>query len=87
DQLKAAKTQTFKLDRTIIKFEDQFEKLCYKCGQSRHIAFQCEKAINKEAAERQGKLERQMEQIKKMLSKLLENGQLPSSKKRQQHER
>ncbi|CAG8657491.1 5437_t:CDS:1, partial [Acaulospora morrowiae] len=31
------------------------------------------KAINKEAAERQNKLERQMEQMGKMLSKLLEN--------------
>ncbi|CAG8711753.1 5449_t:CDS:1, partial [Acaulospora morrowiae] len=45
------------------------------------------KAINKEATERQDKLERQMEQMEKMLSELLENGQLPPSKKRQQHER
>ncbi|CAG8755937.1 7823_t:CDS:2, partial [Acaulospora morrowiae] len=178
DQLKAAKTQTFKLDRTMIKFEDQFEKLCYKCEQSRHITFQCEKvrvqrdkalaqarfasiqsrfrkgpekeasisyteilrkrsrsrsvynkerrgeqegirerldstdeqqmhyqdaeemcrkeketplatykAINKKVVERQDKLKRQIKQIEKILSELLENGQLSPSKKRQQHER
>ncbi|CAG8783146.1 7992_t:CDS:1, partial [Acaulospora morrowiae] len=45
------------------------------------------KAINKEAAKRQDKLERQMKQMGKILSELLENGQLPSNKKRQQHER
>ncbi|CAG8785662.1 12943_t:CDS:1, partial [Acaulospora morrowiae] len=39
------------------------------------------KAINKEAAKRQDKLERQMEQMGKMLSKLLENGQLPLVKR------
>ncbi|CAG8725818.1 13823_t:CDS:1, partial [Acaulospora morrowiae] len=39
------------------------------------------KAINKEMVERQDKLERQMEQMEKMLSELLKNGQLPSSKK------
>ncbi|CAG8663692.1 1479_t:CDS:1, partial [Acaulospora morrowiae] len=45
------------------------------------------KAINKEVTEKQDKLEKQMEQMGKMLSKLLENSQLPPSKKRQQHER
>ncbi|CAG8739060.1 13385_t:CDS:1, partial [Acaulospora morrowiae] len=45
------------------------------------------KTINKKAAERQNKLERQMEQMGKMLSKLLENRQLPLNKKRQQNKR
>ncbi|CAG8742545.1 16108_t:CDS:1, partial [Acaulospora morrowiae] len=45
------------------------------------------KAINKEEAEKQDKLERQIEHMGKMLSKLLENGQLSPSKKKQQHER
>jgi hypothetical protein len=42
DQLKTAEKHTFKLDRTTVNFVDQYERLCYKCGQSGHIAFQCE---------------------------------------------
>ncbi|CAG8524798.1 17153_t:CDS:2 [Acaulospora morrowiae] len=42
------------------------------------------KAIHKEAAERQDKLERQIEQMGKMLNKLLENGNMiPNNKSKQ----
>ncbi|CAG8753537.1 5275_t:CDS:1, partial [Acaulospora morrowiae] len=45
------------------------------------------KAINDEVAERQDKLEKQIEHMGRMLTELLENGQSAITKKKQQSQR
>src|SRR5581483_7040005 len=58
DQLKEAEKQTFKLGRKTNKFVDQYERLCYKCGQSGYITFQCKEVrIQRDRSIAQAKFE------------------------------